>query len=132
MQPPSAMHGEEDQIVPIGASGVMFLRQQPRCVRKLLKILGWSIVVIVVPALGAYGWASWQARDRYDKQWTAHDAGFPIPFPLRDAETATLRDERIAAGAPATDPPAGVDLSTRPGREFGRERTFALSPRARC
>ena len=78
--------------------------------RKLLKILGWSLVVIVVLALGAYGWASWRAHDRYDKQWTAHDAAFPIPFPLSDAETAALREERIAAGATASDPLAGVDL----------------------
>jgi mono/diheme cytochrome c family protein len=78
--------------------------------RKLLRILAWSLVVIVVLALAAYGLASWRAHDRYDKVWTAHDADFPIPFPLSDAETATLKEERIAAGAAADDPLAGVDL----------------------
>lgn len=78
--------------------------------RKLLRILGWSLVVIVVLALAAYGLASWRAHYRYDKQWAAHDVDFPIPFPLSDAEIATLKEERIATGAAADDPLAGVDV----------------------
>ena len=78
--------------------------------RKLLKILGWSVAVIVAVAILAYGVAWWMAGSRYDRQWVAHDAAFPIPFPLGDADLAALRAERIATGAPADDPLAGVDL----------------------
>lgn len=78
--------------------------------KKLLKVLGWSIGGIVVVVLLAYGLAWWVATSRYDKQWVANDATFPIPFPLSEADLATLRTERIAAGASADDPLAGVDL----------------------
>lgn len=78
--------------------------------KKLLKILGWSVIAIVVAALLAYGLAWWVTSSRYDKQWIAHDATFPIPFALGEAELAALRAERTAAGAPAVDPLAGVDL----------------------
>jgi hypothetical protein len=64
----------------------------------------------VVLALAAYFWAYQVATSRYEKQWTVHTAGFPIPFPLRDDELAALRADRIAAGASAQDPMAGVDL----------------------
>ncbi len=43
--------------------------------------------------------------------WTAHDATFPIPFPLDSTEIEAIKRERIAAGAAARDPLAGVDLS---------------------
>ncbi len=73
--------------------------------KRFLKILGWSLL-----ATGVYAWAWWVAGSRYDKQWVAHEAAFPIPFPLDETELATLRAERIAAGATSADPLAGVDL----------------------
>ena len=79
-------------------------------IKKLLKTLGWSLVVIVVLAIGASSWAWWMASSRYDKQWAAHEATFPIPLPLDEAAVAALREERITAGAPAEDPLAGMDL----------------------
>ena len=78
--------------------------------KKVLKVLGLSLIAIVVLAAGAWGFASWKAGSRYNKQWVAHDATFPIPFPLGEADIAALRAERIAAGAAADDPLAGVDL----------------------
>ncbi len=78
--------------------------------KKVLKVLGLSLIAIVVLAAGAWGFASWKAGNRYNKQWEAHDATFPIPFPLGEADIAALRTERIAAGASPDDPLAGVDL----------------------
>jgi len=78
--------------------------------RKLFKILGWTLCVFLVLALGALGVARIIAGRKYNKQWTIHTVSFPIPFPLSPAELETLRNERIAAGAPAADPLTGVDL----------------------
>lgn len=78
--------------------------------RKLLKALVWILGVVIVLALGATGVARLIAGQKYNKQWTTHDALFPIPFPLSAAELETVRAERIAAGASAADPLAGVDL----------------------
>ena len=78
--------------------------------RKLLKVVVWILGVVIVLALGATGVARLVAGQKYNKQWTTHDASFPIPFPLSAAELETVRAERIAAGASATDPLAGVDL----------------------
>ena len=65
--------------------------------KKLLKILGWSVAAILAVAIFAYGVAWWVAGSRYDKQWVAHDATFPIPFPLGEGETMAL-NHAIANG----------------------------------
>jgi mono/diheme cytochrome c family protein len=78
--------------------------------KRFLRILGWSLAAIVGIAIVAYGIACWVASSRYDRHWVAHETSFPIPFPLSDAELAVLREERIAGGASADDPLAGVDL----------------------
>lgn len=78
--------------------------------KKAFRILGWSLLGLVGFAIVAYGIAWGIAKSRYEKQWVAHAADFPIPFPLSDAELAALRDERIAGGASADDPLAGMDL----------------------
>lgn len=77
---------------------------------KVVRFLVWAVFSIAIIAVLAYALASWVTQSRYDRQWTAHDATFPIPFPLAESEVAALREERIAAGAPADDPLAGVDL----------------------
>ena len=78
--------------------------------KKFLKILGWSLGAIAAVVVVAYAGAWWVALSRYDRQWVAHDATFPVPFPLDAAETAALREERIAAGASPDDPLAGNEL----------------------
>ena len=78
--------------------------------RKLLKAVVWILGVVLLLALGAVGVARIIAGQKYNKQWTTHAVSFPIPFPLSGAELETLRAERLAAGAPATDPLAGVDV----------------------
>src|SRR5205085_3142803 len=76
-----------------------------------LKFLGALILVVLVVAGAALAWAFATANSRYHKMWTAHDATFPIPFPLDSTATTELAAERVLAGAPAKDPLAGVDLS---------------------
>jgi len=78
--------------------------------RKFLKIVAWILGVVIVLALGATGVARVIAGQKYNKQWTTHEVTFPIPYPLSATELETVRAERIAAGAPAADPLAGVDL----------------------
>jgi mono/diheme cytochrome c family protein len=78
--------------------------------KRVLKYGAWGLLAILVIALGAYFWAYHVATGRYEKQWSVHKADFPIPFPLKDDEMAALRSDRIAAGASADDPLAGMDL----------------------
>ena len=79
--------------------------------RRLLKVLVWVVGVVVVLALCVTGVARLIAGWKYARQWTTHEASFPIPFPLSAAELETLRAGRLTAGAPASDPLAGVDLN---------------------
>src|SRR4051794_25665545 len=78
--------------------------------RKVLKIVSWILGVVLLLAAGTVGVARFIAGRRYQKQWTTHDASFPIPFPLSAAEVEALRLERLSGGSPADDPLAGVDL----------------------
>src|SRR5258706_4607678 len=75
--------------------------------RRALKYVGWARAGIAILALAAYFWADHVATSRYEKQWTVHQADFPIPFPLRDDEVAALGAERIAAGGPPPSPLGG-------------------------
>jgi mono/diheme cytochrome c family protein len=78
--------------------------------KRLWRVLGVALLTLVGLALLAYGVAWGIAKSRYEKQWVAHDADFPIPFPLSEDELAALRAESVANGAPAADPLAGMDL----------------------
>ena len=78
--------------------------------RRALKIVAWIVAAVLVLAIGVTGVARIIAGRRYNTHWTAHDDSFPIPFPLTATELQGLRADRIAAGAPANDPLAGVDL----------------------
>ena len=78
--------------------------------KKTFRILGIAIAAIVGLALVAYAVAWGIARHRYGRVWAVHEADFPIPFPLGDADLEAIRAERIAGGASPEDPLAGVDL----------------------
>lgn len=80
--------------------------------KRALKYVSWALALIVIVALAVYGWASYRATARYEKQWTVHEVDFPIPFALSADELAVMRADRIAAGAAAADPLAGVNLET--------------------
>jgi mono/diheme cytochrome c family protein len=78
--------------------------------RKFLKVLAWFSGGLVILALVATAVARVIAGRKYNTHWTTHEVSFPVPFPLSPAELEKLRAEQLAAGAPAADPLAGVDL----------------------
>jgi mono/diheme cytochrome c family protein len=65
-------------------------------VKKVAKILGWAMCVLIVVALGAFGVARLIAGRKYHQQWATHEVSFPVPFPLSEAERETLRLEGTA------------------------------------
>lgn len=76
----------------------------------VLGVIGLSVVG------GGVGWVQVKASHALSQTWELHSVDFPVPFPLTDAELATLRAERAPAeppvdGAEAVDPLAGVDLA---------------------
>ena len=79
---------------------------------KVFRIVVMVLVVLTVVAGLGYWWANSVAMSRYNKTWTAHDDGFPIPFPLSESEIESLKADRIAAGARKSDPLAGVDMDS--------------------
>lgn len=56
--------------------------------KKLLKILGVLLVVLVVVALGVYIWAGLTANRLRAQVFETHSVDFPIPFPLDAAEVS--------------------------------------------
>lgn len=88
--------------------------------KKALKIVGWILLVLMVTAVGAWGWAYRTASTRYHQTWQARGHTFDIPFPLSSSELDALRSERLAAGAPKDDLLAGVDLA-----ELARQHAIA-------
>jgi len=100
--------------------------------KKILKVLAWLVVVVVVLAAGTYAWAYTTAKRAYERTWTAHNADFPIPFPLSDAELTALRTERVAAGAPAADPLAGADLQKAALDQATRRGQHLIASRLGC
>ena len=100
--------------------------------KKVLKYTAWVLAAIVVLAVAALLWAYQVATSRYEKQWTVHKAEFPIPFPLKDDELAAFRAERIAAGASATDPLAGVDLQAVAFERAIQRGRHIVNSRASC
>jgi cytochrome c553 len=78
--------------------------------RKLLKVLGWLLVIVLMLATGALGYAYWKSNGLYHRRWTAHDASFPIPFPLSDDEIAALRTQHAPTAPAGGNALANVDL----------------------
>ena len=53
--------------------------------KRLLKIVGWIVVVVVVIAVAAVTTARVIAGRKYNQTWVTHEASFAIPFPLSEA-----------------------------------------------
>jgi len=49
---------------------------------RFLKIGAWLLVLVLILVIGGVGSARLIAGRKYNRQWTTHQASFPIPFPL--------------------------------------------------
>jgi mono/diheme cytochrome c family protein len=94
--------------------------------RTLLKIVGVLVLVVVLAALGGYAWATMTANRRLSQTYQAHTVDFPIPFPLSEAEAASVpeADRANAAMARAVERGRHLVQSRYPcaechGRNFG-------------
>lgn len=58
--------------------------------KKLLKILGGIVGVLLVLALAGYAWAASKTKSVLARTISVHSVDFPIPFPLPDSEITTL------------------------------------------
>ncbi|MBK6577978.1 MAG: hypothetical protein IPG17_17610 [Sandaracinaceae bacterium] len=63
--------------------------------KRVLKILGATLLVLMLAAGGFYGWATITTQATLTQTFTAHDVDIPVPFPLSEAELEALR-ERLA------------------------------------
>jgi mono/diheme cytochrome c family protein len=90
--------------------------------KRVLQILGILLAVVILAAGGAFAYASSKAEARLARTWPdVKGTDVPVPWPLTDAEVATLRETKkaeLAAQAPEgadaaaeADPLAGVDLT---------------------
>ena len=87
--------------------------------KRILKVLGILLAVLVVAAAGTFAYASMQAKARLARTWPdVKGTEVPVPWPLTDAEVTALRASKQAEVTPdaatvdaAADPLAGVDLT---------------------
>jgi mono/diheme cytochrome c family protein len=66
-------------------------------VRKVLKVIGTLLLLLVVVAAGVYGWASMVTSKKLRQKYAIHTVDFPIPFPLPDSQVKRLRLKPEAA-----------------------------------
>lgn len=62
--------------------------------KRVLKILGATVLVLLLAAGAFYGWATVTTQGILEQTFTAHEATFPVPFPLTEAELEGLRHAR--------------------------------------
>ena len=62
--------------------------------KKLLKILGVLVAVLILVILGVYIWATMAANRVLAQTFSVHSYDFPVPFPMSEAD---------APGASETD-----------------------------
>ena len=58
--------------------------------KTILKVIGALVVLVLVAAVGAYVWAAVTANRVRSQTFTAHTVDFQVPFPLSEAEAATV------------------------------------------
>ena len=59
--------------------------------RSVVKVVGFLLAALLVVVLGGYAWASFAARGKLSRTYTAHTVDFPIPFPLPEEEVRRLQ-----------------------------------------
>jgi mono/diheme cytochrome c family protein len=60
--------------------------------KTFLKILVGLVVIMALGAAGLYAWAAMTASRELARTYQAHTVDFPIPFPLEDADAATVAE----------------------------------------
>jgi mono/diheme cytochrome c family protein len=58
--------------------------------KTLFKIVGILVIILILAVAGVYAWASMTSSRRLAQTYQAHSVSFPIPFPLTEAEAATV------------------------------------------
>lgn len=77
-------------------------------VKVALGVVGGLVGLVVVGGFGGLTWANAKVDSVFAETWETHEADFPVPFPLTEAEIEALRAEKLAA---LPEPPAeGVDV----------------------
>jgi mono/diheme cytochrome c family protein len=87
-------------------------------VHRAVKIAGGLFfaggALLLAGAGGGWMWANARVETVLGATWETHEADFPVPFPLSEAEIAELRESRRASlppdAPPDADPLAGADL----------------------
>lgn len=64
--------------------------------KRVLKFLGATLLLLVLAAGAFFGWATVTTRGVLEQTFTAHEVDFPVPFPLTEAELNALREQRLA------------------------------------
>jgi mono/diheme cytochrome c family protein len=99
-------------------------------VKKLFKIVGVVLGIVLLAAVGSFLYAKRAAAQRLDKDYQIQVAAIPMPFPLTEDELDALRKER-AATAPQGSQPGGTaaaqnqaepaEANAAPGQEAAAE-----------
>jgi mono/diheme cytochrome c family protein len=90
--------------------------------RKLLRFLALSLVVVVVLAVGAFGWASASTSRFLSRTIESHAVDFPIPYPLPQEEVEAL----------GLTPEMAADVALENAIERGGHLVGARYPCAEC
>lgn len=65
---------------------------------RIARIAGKVLLGLLALMIAAIGWAFVTSQQRYQKHWTAHDASFPIPFPVAGADSGAALAQAVARG----------------------------------
>lgn len=71
--------------------------------KKLLKIVGWILALVIVAAAGFYLWAGSRVRRLAAETIETHAVDFPVPFPLDPDEAKALGLDESAAAKVASE-----------------------------
>jgi mono/diheme cytochrome c family protein len=64
-----------------------------------LKIVAALVIVLIFLVVGVYAWATFASNQKLARTFQAHTVDFPIPFPLSDAEAASVPEPERARAA---------------------------------
>jgi mono/diheme cytochrome c family protein len=65
-------------------------------VKKVLKIVGIVLAVLIVAGVAFYGWASFTASRKLSRTYQVHRVVFPVPFPLSEQQSPAVPARSVA------------------------------------